>query len=292
MKKIFFPIVVIGISLLLWQSPIEKPITKEVIKEVIKNQYEIPRTLRYSFSLKNAGNQLIKKADFWAQAPVKQTVTQKVVQIKSSHSYEILTDNLGNQTLHFELTNIPPYAVRKISITTELKLAKTVNSIPNKLEFIEEEPFIQVSHSEIQTVAKKLGSDEPLFTIENIFNWVAKHIQYAGYIPENRGALYALRQKRGDCTEYMYLFTALARANGIPARGIAGYVYKQDSVLKPQDYHNWAEFYLDGKWLLADPQNKVFMDKQSDYIVMQILSPKEKTSRFWSSDDRLKIKMN
>jgi transglutaminase-like putative cysteine protease len=272
----------------LWQSPIEKPIKKEILK----NQYEIPRTLRYSFNLKNTGNQLIKKAEFWAQAPVKQTATQKVIQIKTSHSHEILTDNLGNQTLHFELTNIPPYAARKINITTELKLAKTINPIQKKLKFLEEEPFIQVSHSEIQTIAKKLGTNKPLVTIENIFNWVAKHIQYAGYIPENRGALYALRQKRGDCTEYMYLFTALARANGIPARGLAGYIYKQDTVLKPQDYHNWAEFYLDGKWQLADPQNKVFMDKQSDYIVMRILSPKEKTSRFWSSNERLKIKMN
>ncbi|TGO02080.1 hypothetical protein PN36_31060 [Candidatus Thiomargarita nelsonii] len=288
MKIIFFTLFTILLLLVItWQFPTEKPIKKEITKEIIKNQYEIPRTLRYSFNLKNTGNQLIKKAEFWTQAPVKQTATQKVIQIKTSHPYKILTDNLDNQTLHFELTNIPPYATRQINITTELKLSQTTNPTPKKLEYLKEEPLIQISHPDIQSVAKKLKNNKkPLATTEKIYKWVAKHIQYAGYIAENRGALYALHQKRGDCTEYMYLFTALARANGIPARGIAGYIYKKDSILKPQDYHNWAEFYLDGKWHLVDPQNNVFMEKQSDYIVMQILSSKEKTSRFWASDER------
>lgn len=49
----------------------------------------------------------------------------------------------------------------------------------------------------------------------------------------------------------MYLSMALARANGIPARGIAGYVYGGNAVLHPEDNHNWAEFYLDNKRLLA-----------------------------------------
>ncbi|MEK8020427.1 MAG: transglutaminase-like domain-containing protein, partial [Candidatus Parabeggiatoa sp.] len=142
---------------------------------------------------------------------------------------------------------------------------------------------------------KRLKKKADLSTSRQIFNWVAGHIQYAGYIRENRGALYALTEKRGDCTEYMYLFTALARVNEIPARGIGGYISSEDGLLKSDEYHNWAEFYLEGKWTLADPQNKVFMDKQSNYIAMRIISEQSnlgQSHRFWYLGEGLSVRMN
>ncbi len=68
---------------------------------------------------------------------------------------------------------------------------------------------------------------------------MAGNIQYAGYTKDDRGALYALKKRKGDCTEYMYLLTALARANGVPTRGIGGYVYAKDAVLRPMDHTPW-----------------------------------------------------
>jgi transglutaminase-like putative cysteine protease len=296
------------ILIIVWQlkpsddilPPISSPQSisvKEPIKEIISSQYEIPRTVRYHFTLKNTGNRLLKQAEFWAYAPVKQTATQKVIHIKASHAHDILTDRLGNQVLHFVFANMPPYASKVVSVTTELMLAKEVNPIQenNQQWFLGEEPFIEISHPKIQAVAKRLKTKENSRTSRKIFNWVARHIQYAGYIRENRGALYALNKKSGDCTEYMYLFTALARVNEIPARGIGGYIYSDDALLKSEDYHNWAEFYLDGKWQLADPQNKVFMDKQSNYIAMRIISEQSnlaKSHRFWYSGEGLSVRMN
>jgi len=276
-------------------SAVKEPVEK--VAERVPSQYDIPRTVRYRFTLKNTGNRLLKKAEFWTYAPVKQTATQTVKHIKASHAHEILTDSLGNQVLHFVFTNIPPYASKLVSVTAELMLAQEVNPIQadNQQWFLGEEAFIEIAHPKIQAVAKMLRTKEPVRTSRRILYWVARHIQYAGYIRENRGALYALREKRGDCTEYMYLFTALARVNGIPARGIGGYVYSDDALLKPDDYHNWAEFYWDGSWQLADPQNKVFMDKQSNYIAMRIISEHSNLAgahRFWYSGEGLSVRMN
>ncbi|OQY55216.1 MAG: hypothetical protein DRR08_11500 [Candidatus Parabeggiatoa sp. nov. 2] len=270
----------------------------ESVEETVKSRYEIPRTVRYRFTLKNTSNRLLDKADFWTYAPVKQTATQQVMRIDASHAHEILTDRLGNQVLHFVLTNIPPYASKLVSVTAELMLAKEViNLIPKNHQqwFLAEEPFVEISHPEIQRIAKRLKTTDDLRTSRKIFNWVARHIQYAGYIRDNRGALYALQQQRGDCTEYMYLFIALARVNGIAARGLGGYVYADDAILKADDYHNWAEFYWADKWQLADPQNKVFMEKQSNYIAMRIISEHSeivRSHRFWYSGEGLSVRMN
>ncbi|MEK8019658.1 MAG: transglutaminase domain-containing protein [Candidatus Parabeggiatoa sp.] len=278
------------------KSEINEKATQKPLEQTVQYQYEIPRTLRYSFTLKNTGHRLLKEAEFWAPAPVKQTATQKVMEIETSHPHEKLTDTLGNQVLHFVLSTIPPYASKQVSVTIELRVAKKLNPIPAQPQwFMDDEPFIEVSHPKIQATAKRLETKEKLLTTRTIFNWVATHIQYAGYLRENRGALYALVNKRGDCTEYMSLFTALTRANGIPTRAIGGYVYSDDAILRPEDYHNWAEFYLDNKWQIADPQNKVFREKQSNYIVMRIISNQSKLAispRFWSSNQDLKVKMN
>ena len=45
-----------------------------------ESNYSIPRLVQYSFTLQNRSNRLLKKAEFWTHAPVKQTPTQKCCQ--------------------------------------------------------------------------------------------------------------------------------------------------------------------------------------------------------------------
>ncbi|MDQ3624751.1 MAG: transglutaminase-like domain-containing protein, partial [Verrucomicrobiota bacterium] len=57
--------------------------------------------------------------------------------------------------------------------------------------------------------------------------------------------------RRGMCTEYALLFTALARASGIPARQVIGLVYSGDDA-RAFGGHAWNEIVLDGKWVPVD----------------------------------------
>ena len=72
-------------------------------------------------------------------------------------------------------------------------------------------------------------------------------------------ALEVLKQKQGACKEHTVLFTALARASGIPARMVAGLVYSDAYLIKGFYYHSWAEVWLadkngeNGKWVAVDP---------------------------------------
>jgi len=61
-------------------------------------------------------------------------------------------------------------------------------------------------------------------------------------------ALEVLSQREGDCNEHTALYTALARAAGIPTRMIAGIVYMEDGFY----YHAWPEVWT-GHWLAVDP---------------------------------------
>jgi transglutaminase-like putative cysteine protease len=64
--------------------------------------------------------------------------------------------------------------------------------------------------------------------------------------------LEVIRRRRGDCTEHAALFTALARAAGIPARTVGGVMYMGDEE-KAFGGHAWNEVVLDGAWVPVDP---------------------------------------
>jgi transglutaminase-like putative cysteine protease len=61
-------------------------------------------------------------------------------------------------------------------------------------------------------------------------------------------ALEVLNQREGDCNEHTALYTALARAAGIPTRMIAGIVFMEDGFY----YHAWPEVWIN-EWVAVDP---------------------------------------
>ena len=263
--------------------------------------YSIPRQIRYSFTLQNTTNQLLKNAEFWTYAPVKQTPTQRCVSLEISHPYELIADDLGNQILYFRFDTMPPYATKIITIKADLELSHIPNRIPTDdlRPFLRSEKYVESDDPKLSEFAGRFKESEPVKTAENIFRWVAGNLKYTGYVGNDRGALYGFNHKKGDCTEYMYLFAAFCRTNKIPARCIGGYICRENTMLKPSAYHNWAEIYEDHTWRNVDPQNKVFMQNQSDYIAMRIMgdtkaggNPMGDYHRFRFSGDGLKVKMN
>lgn len=61
-------------------------------------------------------------------------------------------------------------------------------------------------------------------------------------------AVEVLKQRTGDCNEHTTLYTALARAAGIPTRMAAGIVYMKNGFY----YHAWPEVWLN-EWIAVDP---------------------------------------
>ncbi len=261
--------------------------------------YTIAKTIQYSYTLQNKTGRVVKKAELWTQAPVKQTAGQRCEDLTANYPFQLLTDQDGNQVLHFTFENLAPYASRMITIKADLRVSRSANPISAEpgTSDLQPEKFIESDHPAIRRTAGTLKQADEMHTIEAVFPWVASHVHYSGYADQERGALYALQQKKGDCTEYMDLFVALCRANGIPARRIGGYICPESAVLKARDYHNWGEFYGDGTWQIADPQNNVLMRNPENYIAMRIIRASEDNplgayNRFRVKGEGLKVIMN
>ena len=120
---------------------------------------------------------------------------------------------------------------------------------------------IQCDHPEIMARAREIvsGAENSYAAALAINNWVHLNLVKNATV-SLPSALDVLRSREGDCNEHTYLFVALARAAGLPARINVGIVYADASQLPPgMDgrhsafyYHAWPSVFT-GEWVDMDP---------------------------------------
>ena len=125
-----------------------------------------------------------------------------------------------------------------------------ISDIPGDLEqFLASSPYIQANDPEIISRAEKIvgGETNSLAAALRIYEWVHKNVRKepTASVPS---AAAVLEVMSGDCNEHTYLFVALARAAGLPARIIIGLTYNEGAFY----YHAWPGVYV-GRWLEMDP---------------------------------------
>lgn len=91
---------------------------------------------------------------------------------------------------------------------------------------------------------------------ETILTFVGNYIET---VPESPYAYHTtsvfdiLDNRTGDCTEHSQLFVTLARAAGLPAREVSGFVYGGDDRAPSLGGHAWVEVMIDDRWIGMDP---------------------------------------
>jgi len=116
---------------------------------------------------------------------------------------------------------------------------------------------------------------DPVLKAEKIYDWVSDYLNYDENLPpQEKGALWAYNNEKGDCSEYTSLMVTLLRIQNIPARKVTGFLISNNPALRPQvgdewDFsftrkdgiettdilgHAWVEYYApDIGWIACDP---------------------------------------
>lgn len=228
--------------------------------------------LRFTLTFVNPHQRHLGPQHFWCYLPAELMVGQSLKTIQVSMPHKVLSDQLGHRILALSFDAVTPLAQKVVSVTMEVSSRASAGPerLPDPQAWLAAERFIEVNAIPIRERAAQLRRPGVHATARAIYDWVQQHVRYAGYVADDLGALYALTNGSGDCTEYADLVVALARACGIPARMVGGYVIAGDAILRAQDYHNWAELYLDGSWQVLDAQKGNWLASREQYIVFRI----------------------
>ena len=141
-----------------------------------------------------------------------------------------------------------------LQVKTEPKQVARLSRWPEEStqdpKYLEDSAQVQARHPMIRALARELAGDKRNVwqVAKDINRWV--HRNLAKELVDTVTALDALHERRGECQSHTYLFTALARAVGIPTRIVNGLVYSQE--YSGFLYHAWPEVYV-GEWRALDP---------------------------------------
>ncbi len=128
-------------------------------------------------------------------------------------------------------------------------IVRPVASFPQP-EYLDDTAEVQSKHALIRSLAKELvgGTTDAWEASRKINQWVYDNL--AKELVDSASALNALQTRRGECQSHTYLFTAIARAAGIPTKIVNGLVYSP--TYQGFLYHAWPEVYV-GEWRALDP---------------------------------------
>lgn len=109
---------------------------------------------------------------------------------------------------------------------------------------------IETTAPEIVAKAKELaaGKKDTREIAQALAAWTADWLKDT--LDDGGSALVSLKERTGNCQTHARLYTALARAAGIPTRFVSGLVYQKGMGFL---YHSWAESFLGDRWIAVDP---------------------------------------
>ena len=167
----------------------------------------------------------------------------------------------GVEKLEYDLTlasdsELPVKMVWVVELESTDATAVPVETLPpdKRARYLAPAKLIESTHPKIMGLAKEIRaqtSDDRAF-VDSVFQTVKQRLKPQGFGTVNRGALFALQNGTGDCTEYAALMVALLRAGGLPARINTAMSMQKDGI-SHYDNHNNAEVYLGDRWLPLEP---------------------------------------
>ena len=120
--------------------------------------------------------------------------------------------------------------------------------------FLKAEPLIEVDDPTIQEAVNGVLVDvtDAEAAARRLVDWVYNALEKTPVVAPP-SARQVLASREGDCNEHAALYTAMARAAGIPTRVCAGIVYTESLFTRGSFYyHAWPEVWL-GQWVAVDP---------------------------------------
>jgi transglutaminase-like putative cysteine protease len=153
--------------------------------------------------------------------------------------------------LHFEVVYD---VVRYEHLTLGLIRPRLQNAVLDKKDsqlYLGADKLVPITGRPAELAAEvTAGKDTQLAKARAIYDYVFANMSYdkSGTGWGHGDVLYACTAKKGNCTDFLSLFIAMARSQGIPARFEIGFPVPADKNSgEIAGYHCWAEFF--------DPQN-------------------------------------
>jgi len=179
-----------------------------------------------------------------------------------------LADRWGQPVAHWRRTDLPLATPERVSMSIDVRLMETrwfvfpervggLKDIPREVRqrYLADEDKYRLDDPVIRRAVDAAldGEDRPYWMLRRLYRYVRDHLEY-----ELSGgwnvAPAVLERGTGSCSEYSFVFIALCRAAGLPARYVGAVTVRGDDASLDEVFHRWCEVFLPGYgWIPVDP---------------------------------------
>jgi len=229
-----------------------------------------PETVTFVHELVNYGPATVRTADLYLAVP-EEAPNQTFGGAPRFEPVpdEFLTDAWGQRVAHIRGADLAPGATLRATMTVEVtawsvrwhidpervgRLSAVPPDIRNRYtadgaKLLRDNPVIR------EAVRAAVGDERnPYFMVRRIARHIQDRMSYE-LLGGWNVAPTVLSRGSGSCSEYTFVFLAMCRAAGIPARYVGSIVVRGDDASTDDVFHRWPEVYFPGYgWVPADVQ--------------------------------------
>jgi len=238
-------------------------------KERLSCTNEKLESLEYTNQVRNYGPGTLEDLDIYLAIP-QDLDNQKIIgKIEfMPEPSDILTDRWGQKVAHFHYKEVKATEFVTASMKVKAKLYSTkyfifpekvgsLRDIPKEIreKYLVDDTKYSISDPFIQKSAAEAIGDEknPYWIARKIYDYVQEKMRYE-LVGGWNIAPTVLKRGTGSCSEYSFVFIALCRAAGIPARYQGSVAIRGDDASTDDVFHRWCEVYLPNYgWIPVDP---------------------------------------
>lgn len=182
---------------------------------------------------------------------------------------EFVQDRWQQRVGHWRLSGLPLAGRERLTMTVRCELFDTrwfvfpdevgaLKDVPaevRKAYLVDEDKYRIEDPRIVKAVKEAVGQEtNPYWMMRAIHRYIRERLHYelaGGWNVAPR----VLERGNGSCSEYTFLFIAMCRAAGIPARYVGSVVVRGDAASSDDVFHRWSQVYLPPYgWIHVDPQ--------------------------------------
>ncbi len=223
--------------------------------------------IEYTHQVMNGGPGFLKELQISIAEP-RSRDSQKIVEVAwDSKPVREIKDQWGQKIAQFQFMNVQANQSATVVMSVKAKIydimyhivpenCGTLADIPQEArKYLADGSKLWIQDPLIRETAQKIAreTDNPYWIARNIFDFLREKMHY-----ELAGgwnvAPTVLKRGSGSCSEYSFVYIAICRAAGLPARYAGSVVVRGDDASLDDVFHRWVEVFLPNYgWIPVDP---------------------------------------
>ncbi|MCF6260339.1 MAG: transglutaminase-like domain-containing protein [Gammaproteobacteria bacterium] len=253
---------------------------------VNSGDYLAIENISYSVTIQNQTSRSLKSANVSLYMPVSISEYHEALEIKTKNSHKIFKDKLGNQILYLDLSDLQAKSSRIAIVSILIGVMENTkkNDEYNLQQYLIDDPVLRINSKEVSGIVNNLRKSNKSKTAEDILSWIKSYKNIE--VQKNQEEIYAelqdanmemsvpmiLKNNITDPVSNAYIFLAVSRASGIPARMLVGIDKSAHKKYSYDDIIIWVEYFEQGVWHGVNIEKSKLFEHQSNYIAFRIFN--------------------